>query len=288
MRKRNRLATSSMAYSRCCAADHLSISSAWLSRDTLEAVGPKTVVSESALTVAIRHLRRVLGDRARTPQFIETVHRRGYRFMAPVAAAEPSPERHQTAETWRLPLPVARIQSGCFVGRAGELAQVHQWFRMALQGTRQVGIIAGEPGIGKTAMVDELVRQQVVSEGPEGWEARAGLDSISAIVPSNLRALIELQLANLSSRDQTLFEAASVAGVEFSAGAVAAALEHAEEVVEARCTALAHRGQLLQACGQSAGARPAAVAAVHQWCPPPLALSKAFPLISPPPVGLQS
>jgi predicted ATPase len=128
---------------------------------------------------------------------------------------------------------------------------MHQWFRMALQGTRQVGIIAGEPGIGKTAMVDELVRQQVVSEGPEGWEARAGLDSISAIVPANLRALIELQLANLSSRDQTLLEAASVAGVEFSAGAVAAALEHAEEVVEARCTALTHRDQFLQACGQA-------------------------------------
>jgi DNA-binding winged helix-turn-helix (wHTH) protein len=64
-----------------------------VTKDTLlEAVWPKTVVSESALTVAIRHLRRVLGDRARTPQFIETVHRRGYRFMAPVAVAEPSPE----------------------------------------------------------------------------------------------------------------------------------------------------------------------------------------------------
>src|SRR5215475_4769163 len=35
----------------------------------LEAVWPETAVSESALTVAIRHLRRVLGDRARTPQF---------------------------------------------------------------------------------------------------------------------------------------------------------------------------------------------------------------------------
>jgi DNA-binding winged helix-turn-helix (wHTH) protein len=87
----------------------------------LGTVWPETAVSESVLTVAIRHLRRVLGDHARIPQFIETVHRRGYRFIAPVAVAEPSPERHQTAGMLRLPLPVARVGSMLFVGREGEL-----------------------------------------------------------------------------------------------------------------------------------------------------------------------
>ena len=109
----------------------------------LMTVWPKTAVSESALTVAIRQLRRVLSDQARTPRFIETVHRRGYRFMAPVAVAEPSPQRHQTAEMLRPPLPVARVGSTLFVGRESELAQVHRWFTTALQGTRQVGIILG-------------------------------------------------------------------------------------------------------------------------------------------------
>src|SRR5919108_5087671 len=52
----------------------------------LEAVWPETVVSEAVVTVAIRALRRVLGDQARTPRFIETVHGRGYRFVAPVSA----------------------------------------------------------------------------------------------------------------------------------------------------------------------------------------------------------
>ena len=102
------------------------------------------------------------------------------------------------------------------------------------------------------AMVDELVRHQVVREGPDGWDVREGVESITAMVPANLRALIELQLAHLSPEDQTLLEAASVAGIEFSTGAVAAALKHAEEVVEARCMALAHQGQLLQARGQAA------------------------------------
>ena len=81
------------------------------------------------------------------------------------------------------------------------------------------------------------------------------METITAMVPANLRALIELQLAHLSSEDQTLLEAASVAGVEFSAAAVAAALERAEEVVEARCTALAQQGQFLQARGRCGMAR---------------------------------
>ena len=43
-----------------------------------------TVVSEGVLTACIRDLRRALGDAARQPRYIETVHRRGYRFVAEV------------------------------------------------------------------------------------------------------------------------------------------------------------------------------------------------------------
>src|SRR5262245_1422658 len=52
----------------------------------LAAVWPEMVVSDAVLIVAIRALRRVLGDQARTPRFIETVHGRGYRFIALVQA----------------------------------------------------------------------------------------------------------------------------------------------------------------------------------------------------------
>jgi len=54
-------------------------------------------VTDDALTTCIQELRRVLGDDAKRPQFIETRHRRGYQFIAPV-----SPE-HAPA-----PAPVAR------------------------------------------------------------------------------------------------------------------------------------------------------------------------------------
>jgi tetratricopeptide (TPR) repeat protein len=103
-----------------------------------------------------------------------------------------------------------------------------------------------------SALTDELVRRQVVTEGPDGWDVRAGLDALPAIIPAHLRALIEHQLVQLSPEDLQLLEAASVAGVEFAAAAVAAGLERAEEEVEARCTALAHQGQFLQTHGHAA------------------------------------
>jgi adenylate cyclase len=53
--------------------------------ELLEKVWSGVVVSESALVVCIRQLRRALEDARRTPQFIETVHGRGYRFIAPVS-----------------------------------------------------------------------------------------------------------------------------------------------------------------------------------------------------------
>src|SRR5215510_8638990 len=51
------------------------------------AVWPAVVVSDSALVACIGELRRALGDTRRAPQFIETVHGRGYRFIAPVSTA---------------------------------------------------------------------------------------------------------------------------------------------------------------------------------------------------------
>src|SRR4051812_40188548 len=39
-------------------------------------------VTDSALASCIQEIRRALGDEARNPRFIETLHRRGYRFVA--------------------------------------------------------------------------------------------------------------------------------------------------------------------------------------------------------------
>jgi predicted ATPase len=96
-------------------------------------------------------------------------------------------------------------------------------------------------------VVDELVRQGMLREGAGGWEVAEGLEAAVREVPESLRHLIEQQLAQLPSTDRELLEAASVAGAEFSATAVAVSIGDTEEAVEARCDALARRGQLLRA-----------------------------------------
>jgi len=54
-------------------------------KDELLAAGwPGVFVSEAALKVCVREIRRALDDDAGHPLYIETVHRRGYRFIAPV------------------------------------------------------------------------------------------------------------------------------------------------------------------------------------------------------------
>ena len=56
--------------------------------ELLDAVWGPTAVSETVVRSSIRELRTTLGDTARHPQFIQTVHRRGYRFIAPVTVAD--------------------------------------------------------------------------------------------------------------------------------------------------------------------------------------------------------
>ncbi len=131
-------------------------------------------VSDAALAVCIHELRRALGDQARSPRFIETVHRRGYRFIAPVISSPSAPsqtegeafaslsvpgvpftfvpERHAT----RLP---ASRQAVPLLGREAELSHLHQGFELVLQGERLVVFITGEPGIGKTTLVEAFVAQ---------------------------------------------------------------------------------------------------------------------------------
>ena len=51
------------------------------------AVWPEVNVGDAALVTCIQELRRALKDDARRPRYIETVHRRGYRFVGKMAEA---------------------------------------------------------------------------------------------------------------------------------------------------------------------------------------------------------
>jgi DNA-binding winged helix-turn-helix (wHTH) protein/predicted ATPase len=122
------------------------------------ALWPGIAVSDGALTFCIVELRKALGDNAKAPRFIETVHRRGYRFIGNVVSGQssvisspptPPPQAQLATDNWQLATPL--------VGRETELAQLHSWLDKALQGGRQMVFVTGEPGIGKTTLVENFV-----------------------------------------------------------------------------------------------------------------------------------
>jgi predicted ATPase len=98
-------------------------------------------------------------------------------------------------------------------------------------------------------MVDDLVHRGVLQEGAAGWECTAPLDTATVGVPESLRHLIEQQFARLAPVEQALIEAASVAGVDFAAAAVAASVGMSAEDVDIRCTTLARQGQFVHSHG---------------------------------------
>jgi DNA-binding winged helix-turn-helix (wHTH) protein len=61
-------------------------------REILDAVWSDVVVSDGALSQAVRTLRRALGDDPREPVFIRTVSRHGYRFVFPGVVEQPDGE----------------------------------------------------------------------------------------------------------------------------------------------------------------------------------------------------
>ena len=62
--------------------------------ELLELAWADVHVGDGALKVCVREIRRALCDDPKTPLYIETAHRRGYRFVAPVSIEAPPPTAH--------------------------------------------------------------------------------------------------------------------------------------------------------------------------------------------------
>src|SRR5204863_7652657 len=88
--------------------------------ELLRVIWPDTVVSEWALTTCIRKIRQALGEEAQTPQYIATVHRRGYRLIGPVQSLESSVQRQNSQ-----PAPSPQHPAPNLVGREAELGHLH-------------------------------------------------------------------------------------------------------------------------------------------------------------------
>jgi len=121
----------------------------------LDAVWGHRFVSDSALKSAISTLRAALADDAKQPRYIETVSRRGYRFVAAVSTPSALPPTSARASG---PLS-AEENAPPLIGRASELERLRNAWRRAAAGERQIVLIAGEAGVGKTRLIERFVSE---------------------------------------------------------------------------------------------------------------------------------
>jgi DNA-binding winged helix-turn-helix (wHTH) protein len=113
--------------------------------ELLDALWPDVHVQPEVIKSHILAIRTALGDTPQASRFIETVRRRGYRFIAGLS------DSRATAVVPGKQGPIAR-----YVGRSKPLRQLQDAFTSASQGAPQLVFIVGEPGIGKTALLDEF------------------------------------------------------------------------------------------------------------------------------------
>jgi len=121
----------------------------------LDAVWQHRFVSESVLKVCINELRRTLDDSAKTPRYIETVSRRGYRFIG-------APKRLENVEA----TPQERRHTVRSATTADEVAATR------LDGSRREAVETGDSAVFST---DRL--------GPTAWvSAAAELRQVTVLV----------------------------------------------------------------------------------------------------------
>ena len=185
----------------------------------LDEVWGHRFVSDSVLKGGISDIRTALRDDPRAPRFIETAARRGYRFIAATTAldaVDPRPvSREATPIDWSVSVSAGgndEASARTFIGRAPMLERLRRSWERAAGGSRAIVWIAGEPGIGKTALIERFasalpaaatVRGQCVQQYGAGEPYHAVLEAIAELcrrdptVPAILRTVAPTLLLQL-------------------------------------------------------------------------------------------
>jgi Tol biopolymer transport system component/DNA-binding winged helix-turn-helix (wHTH) protein len=107
---------------------------------------------DNAINSAVRRLREVLNDTAENPRFIETVARRGYRFLAPVSMDQIPPEPCQPPVVSGSVIPVAGVPE----------RKPHRWLFVAVAVVTAILSALMAPGPARTGGNSEITNNRVV------------------------------------------------------------------------------------------------------------------------------
>jgi DNA-binding winged helix-turn-helix (wHTH) protein len=248
------------------------------------------VVSDGALSQAVRTLRRALGDNSREPRFIRTVSRHGYQFVWSDVTEEADDganqvqevhEVHPVDESDSLASLVDRLFTGIAAGsdRDDETRETAE--RLHAAGTVEaVALIRQRPDHGAALAIMRDARWSVPGAGAvpldaaatlalvrlriadarrtigRRWAGAALAGAMGGVMSGVLGALALSVAAGAHTLPQTALGLAAIGAIAGGAGAggVGAGLAAAEVLARSR------RGLALAACGTIAGGLVAAVA----------------------------
>jgi len=147
-------------------------------QDLLDRVWSGVAVEEGSLTRGISSLRQVLGSTENGQDYIQTVSKRGYRFISQVRETT---DDELDGPRLGIPLPPSLLATAVvdFIGREAELGQMQDVWQRAKEGRHQLVLVAGEPGIGKTRLSLEFAR----SRAAEGTTVLMGYSDEENLVP---------------------------------------------------------------------------------------------------------
>jgi len=129
-----------------------------ISREELfEGVWRGMIVEDASLRQAVNALRKALLDDSKTPSYILTVCKRGYRFLPEVANVS-------TVQTKSLPDQSKTEYSDTEWQYDAALEQLLEAFEQAAVGNRRLVFLNGDRGIGKTALLERFLAKISRSE----------------------------------------------------------------------------------------------------------------------------
>jgi DNA-binding winged helix-turn-helix (wHTH) protein/tetratricopeptide (TPR) repeat protein len=111
---------------------------------------PDMDVQPEVIKAQILLVRKALDDDSGRPRFVETVRGAGYRFIASV--------KYQDEQSAGV-----EIFTHSIVGRENSLAELDACLRDCLKGSLKLVLVSGEPGLGKTTVINEFVMRAAAS-----------------------------------------------------------------------------------------------------------------------------
>jgi len=161
----------------------------------MSSVWPGVIVGDEALTQCIIKLRRALGDDPRSPRYIETISKRGYRLIAPVAVSDPAGMPGQAApRRWRRW--IAAGASAAVLACAGIYAS---WALRPPGAPATAAAIAGDDAL-RGAVTVSVLPFETFGDDPAKARLAAGIRNDLSTDLARLPGLRVISVAGISAR----------------------------------------------------------------------------------------